>query len=136
VTLAVTDFSSVSVSVSDSVILRTEEKAMSRAPEKKPGEVSTSFRGFWERWCKLTGRKQRESYACQAWLSVVEFETEAVALACLERYGASDEVKRGIVTNADKWLFEQSQDNWRGEWQARAPVNGIVSEMEKYLNEH
>ncbi len=116
---------------------RTETKTVSRAQEKKPGAVSTSFRAFWDRWCLLTGRKQRESYACQAWVSVVEFETEAAALACLERYGMSDECKRGIVTNADKWLYEQARDGWRGEWQARAPVvNGIVSEMERYLDEH
>lgn len=106
--------------------------------EAKPGIVRASFAQFWLRWCELTKRKQRESYACQAWISVVEFDTEALALACLERYGASDEVRRGIVTNPDKWIFDQARDKFTGEWQSPDPLpppNGSRSAKAKAVME-
>ncbi len=108
-------FVSVSESVSGFRKLPTEAKPF------VPGAVANSFAAFWKRWCELTGRKQRESYACQAWISVVEFDTQALAMACLERYGASAEVNRGVVTNPDKWIYEQARDDWKGDWPA-APV--------------
>ncbi len=84
------------------------------------GKVSSagSFQVFWERWCELTHRRQRQGDSCQAWLSVVTQPQEAAVMACLERYGASDEVGRGVVCNPDKWLYEQARDQWRGEWPA------------------
>ena len=117
------------------------EQIQSRAEQTQnsaSGPVSRSFRAFWERWCSVTGRKQRESMACQAWVASVEFETEAAAMACLERYGASDEVQRGVVCNPDRWIYDQARDKLAGEWQPRKreAKNGIVGDMERYLDEH
>lgn len=103
-------FCSVSVSESGFDLKKLPTEA------KLPGAVSTSFRQFWDRWCALTGRRVRESYACQAWISVVDFETESAAMACLERYGVSNEVRRGAVTNPDKWIYEQARDRWHADW--------------------
>lgn len=126
--------SSVSVSVSASEEYKNRNKNLERARDYKPGVVASSFRQFWDRWCELTQRKQRESYACQAWISVVELETEAGALACLERYGSSEEVKRGIVTNPDKWIYDQARDGFRGEWQRVDPTpNRMVEKRTEVL---
>ncbi len=124
-------------SVVSSEILKLEKETMSRAQEKKPGPVSTSFANFWARWCELTKRRQRESYACQAWISVVEVETEAAAMECLERYGLSGDVQRGAIASPDKWIYDQARDAWRGDWPgAHMNGNSKASDLEKYLNEH
>lgn|GEM_PF-5425218 len=115
----------------------------SKSREEKPirtGAVAQSFAAFWARWCELTKRKQRESFACQAWVSVVEFETQVDAMACLERYGVSDEVRRGIVKNPDNWIYEQARDGFTGEWQPRDPTpppngNGQQSRIKRALVE-
>ncbi len=85
--------------------------------------LSRDFPQFWQRWCELTKRKQKESNARTAWISVVEPEFAPAAMACLERYGASDEVSRGIVANPDNWIYTQARDNFTGEWQ-RVHRNG------------
>jgi uncharacterized protein YdaU (DUF1376 family) len=108
-----------SVSDSDASVVYKESSLQPKPEKPAPGIVRQSFAGFWTRWCELTKRKQRESFACQAWISVVEFETEQAAMACLERYGASDEVQRGIVSNPDRWLYDQARDKFAGEWQAK-----------------
>jgi hypothetical protein len=82
-------------------------------------QISASFARFFERWHELTGRRQRESYASSAWEESVTSEREVAAMACLERYGLSDEVSRGVVTNPDKWIYDQAADDFKGEWQPR-----------------
>lgn len=78
----------------------------------------STFLLFWARWCELTKRKQHEGDACHAWLSVVETaEQVGLAMACLERYGASADVAKGAITNPEKWIYEQARDGWRGDWQ-------------------
>lgn len=116
--------------------LKPENKNPVRAREA-PSQFP-DFAPWWNRWCELTGRRLRESLACQAWLSVVTMELAPAATACLERYGASDEVMRGIVNNPDRWLYDQARDKFAGEWQERKPMgrNGIAGDMERYLDEH
>ncbi len=119
----------------EEVNLQPETKTVTRAHTVG---LYREFAPFWESWCALTGRRQRESIACQAWISVVTLELAPAAMACLKRYGSSDEVARGVVTNPDRWIYDQARDKFAGEWQAR--VNGtkagIAGEMERYLNEH
>jgi len=104
---------SVSVSESISEVVFNKEN-LSLKCEVVRGDT---FRPFWENWVSLTGRVQRESAACQAWFSVVTSENKMSAMACLGRYGASNEVRRGIVTNPDKWLYDQARDGFNGQWQ-------------------
>lgn len=102
------------------------------------------FAPWWKRWCELTGRRLRESMACQAWLSVVTSDLAPAAAACLERYGASDEVQRGIVSNPDRWLYDQARDKFAGEWQSRnvpptrseEPQVTSVAEFDRQRREH
>lgn len=129
----------VAIRASDSdsvVVLGLDSKKKEIVPLR--GIVSQKFREFWERWIALTGRRQKESYACQAFVSVVEAETELDCLACLERYGLSDEVRQGVVMNPDKWIYDQARDGFRGEWQLRknGTATGIVAETARYLDEH
>lgn len=98
-----------------------------KEPRKEPrkeqtearGIVSRSFPQFWERWAALTGRLQKQSAAAGAWVSVVTVQTEGLAMECLERYGASDEVGRGVVCNPDRWIYDQARDGFKGEWPGR-----------------
>jgi DNA-binding transcriptional ArsR family regulator len=43
--------------------------------------------------------------------------TEEACHACLDRYLASDQVHRGILMRASRWLREQRGNNWAGDWQ-------------------
>ena len=43
-------------------------------------------------------------------------ESENACHACLDRYLESDQVHRGIVMRADRWLKEQQRNNWEGDW--------------------
>jgi hypothetical protein len=91
------------------------------------GIASQRFAEFWERY----PRKQRKDSACQLWLSVVTVADEAAVFACLDRYVASDEVARSVVTNPDKWLVEQHHGKWAGDWPAangKAPRRQSVSD--------
>ncbi len=111
----------VSASVSDSVsVLNLKPEENTKRAREKVSEkplLSRDFPQFWQRWCELTKRKQKESGARTAWISVVEPEFAPAAMACLERYGASDEVSRGVVANPDNWIYSQARDNFAGEWQ-------------------
>ena len=95
-----------------------------------PEEISSSkeFGNFWARWGALTHRIQRHADALRAWIGVVEPGEESAVMACLERYGASDEVLRGVVCNPEKWLYEQARDDWRGDWPAPKSALDIRSE--------
>ncbi len=98
--------------------------------KSSPEEISTSkeFGNFWARWGALTHRIQRHADALRAWIGVVEPGEESAVMACLERYGASDEVLRGVVSNPEKWLYEQARDEWRGDWPAPKSRLEIQSE--------
>ncbi len=86
-------------------------------PQTSGAKISIEdFDLWWARWVVLTKRKQRNEQALSAWIGHVDESDAPRVMACLERYGSSDEVRRGIVTNADKWIYEQSRDNWEGDW--------------------
>ncbi len=91
-------------------------------------DVSKDFGIFWARWGALTHRIQRHADALRAWIGVVEPGEEPAVMECLERYGASDEVLRGVVSNPEKWLYEQARDQWRGDWPAPKSALEIRSE--------
>jgi hypothetical protein len=62
------------------------------------------------------GRKSDPDGACRAWISVITAETVAAAFACRDRYAASDEVARGILMEAKKFIDVQARNKWRGVW--------------------
>lgn len=122
----------VSVSVSDSVLLtHTQARVMPRASDLN-GATSQRFGEFWE----LYPRKQHKDAACMEWCSVVVVDSEAAVFACLSRYLASDEVARGAVANPEKWLMEQHRDGWAGDWpKVRAVPTARKSNAERMLDE-
>jgi hypothetical protein len=75
---------------------------------------SARFEEFWEKY----PRRQHKSAAAMQFVSLVTIESEAAVFACLDRYLASDEVARGVLTNPETWLSKQYQDGWTGEWPA------------------
>jgi len=77
---------------------------------------SAGFDVWWERWVKLTKRAQRRTDALRAWIGMVDEDQALLVAACLDRYGKSDEVARGVVCNPDKWLYDQGRENWTGDW--------------------
>lgn len=91
-----------------------EKPRVLTGPEK--ASMRDGLAAFQERWGALTKRSQSKQAAGVAWFAVVVPETIDVVLACLERYGASDEVARGVVMNPDKWLYVQARDDWTGTW--------------------
>ncbi len=109
---------------------RGEEKRHTQSVRVTSSEISTSkeFGNFWARWGALTHRIQRHADALRAWIGVVEPGEEPAVMECLERYGASDEVLRGVVSNPEKWLYEQARDDWRGDWPAPKSRLEIQSE--------
>jgi hypothetical protein len=78
--------------------------------------ASPHFKPWLTRWIELTGRSVNLDAAARTWLSVAFAGDEESIGACLESYGASDEVSRGVVCNPDKWLFDQARDRWQGRW--------------------
>ncbi len=107
----------VAVSDSDSAsVLLTHTPV--RAADMAPG----SSQRFWEFW-ELYPRKQRRDFAAAQFLSLVTVDNEAAVFECLQRYLHSDEVRRGVITNPDKWLYEQYRNGWVGDWPAAAGVN-------------
>lgn len=122
-------FPSVSVSVSDSVSSK-KKSSLRKVPREitnaeildfeanrpAPKPLSKTFPVWFARWTALTKRKQREQDAMRAWIGVVDEDEADLVMACLERYGRSDEVARGVVCNPDKWIYDQSQDGWAGDW--------------------
>jgi hypothetical protein len=50
---------------------------------------------------------------------------------CAERYLASDEILRGVVKDLYKWLEEQHQDGWAGEWPPARERGGPTREQRK-----
>lgn len=93
-----------------------------------------NFEPFWERWCSLTGRRQHEQGARQAWISVVSPELVSAALACLERYGLSRDVAGGAISNPDKWIYDQARDGFRGSWPANSTSENGKSRMDRTMD--
>jgi hypothetical protein len=74
--------------------------------------VSPRFNEIWERW----PLKQQKTAAMRMWSHLVTIENEPRVGACAERYLASDQVARHIVTRFDRWLEQQHSDDWAGDW--------------------
>lgn len=63
------------------------------------------------------GRKGHPDRAGRIWVSRVSTDSEAqAAFAARDRYNASDEVARGVLTEAAKFLQDQADNGWAGEW--------------------
>ncbi len=94
------------------------------------GAASPKFGEWWDRWSRLTGLVQHKEAAARAWVSVVKTGDEDKIAACLERYGASDQVARGVITNPDKWLFDQNRNAWAGDWPPRKASSGNTRQQQ------
>jgi hypothetical protein len=102
---------------------RADSVCVSVSASKLPGngntksQESTGFPQWFDRWKTLTGREVNEIQAARAWTCYVSIDDEQKAFDCLERYGASGEVSRGIVRNPDKFISEESENGWKSKWQ-------------------
>lgn len=82
------------------------------------------------RWLEPWPRCGKPDEAARTWVAMINSpEDEAGAFAARDRYLASDEVARGVVTEPCKFLLEQARGKWAGKWpaaekkqQARKPV--------------
>jgi hypothetical protein len=92
------------------------------------GVVSQQFARFWA----LYPMQDNQHMACQMYLSTVTMENETRVFACLERYIRSAAVSDGAIKSAWKWLQEQAQNDWRGQWPAPR-VNGRIDPAESLL---
>ena len=59
-------------------------------------------------------------------------ESEAACHACLERYLASDQVRRGIVMRSSRWLHEQKLNHWGGDWSRAKTESSLDQKAEDY----
>jgi hypothetical protein len=76
------------------------------------GTPSPRFDELWNKW----PRKSQRDRAVRDWISYVNNVNEAEAMACADRYLASDEVNRGVVMQLFNWLEQQHRDAWKGDW--------------------
>jgi hypothetical protein len=82
-----------------------------KAPSPRSDRFLEWFDGF-------KGRKAKPNQAARAWTAYVTVETEDAAFACRDRYNASQEVADGALMEADRFLTEQSDNGWAGDWPA------------------
>jgi len=96
------------------------------APVEMPCTLSSD-------WVEFIGRyplKKNLTAAERQFAKAVTLENRAAVFACLERYLASDQVRRGVVMNPDNWLSECGADNWRNDWpRPREPSKERRSEV-------
>jgi len=96
---------------------------------------SQRFEEFWDKYPRKVGRDS----AAQDWLSVVTADIEEQVLACLDRYLASDEVRRGAVMNAGSsergvgWLIRCHRDGWTCDWPRPREPARAMSRQERML---
>ena len=72
------------------------------------------FQQFW----KLYPRRQHQQKAAEAFVKLVDEDSEEACFECLKRYLASSDVANGAIQNPERWLAEQAADSWRGTWPA------------------
>lgn len=90
------------------------------------------FREFLEPWPRVAN----PDHAARCWISVVDSaESEAAAFAARDRYLASDEVSRGVITDPTRWLGDQKSAGWAGKWPAAVArmANGKASTVDRVL---
>jgi hypothetical protein len=102
------------------------------------GAVAPTVRAKVDRFAEFIApwpRVANPDHAARAWLSCVDTPAdEGLAFAARDRYLASDEVSRGVVTDPAKWLMDQKSAKWGGKWpQAVTRVNSKPSTAERVL---
>lgn len=95
-----------------------------RAPRKLASDMQGKTSQRWSEFLERYPMKVEIDAAAQEFISVVTVENEEQAFACLARYLASDQVKRGIVMKPANWLRQQNRDGWLAEWPAAVNGNG------------
>jgi len=85
-------------------------------PQRKTEESSTGleeqFESVWNRWPRRVGKDQ----AARDWVNYVDDSNLPKVLACVERYLASDEVKRGVCMRLGRFLVQCHRDDWENDW--------------------
>lgn len=76
------------------------------------GPTSSRFPEFWEKY----PYQIEKDAACREFVSVVSAKNEHLVFACLDRYLASDQVSRGVVSKPAIWLQKQNRDKWESKW--------------------
>lgn len=107
--------------------------------DTETGAIAPTVRALADRFVEFIEpwpRVANPDHAARAWLSCVDTPTdEGLAFAARDRYLASDEVSRGVVTDPAKWLMDQKSAKWGGKWPtavARAS-NGKASTVDRAL---
>jgi len=77
-------------------------------------QMAPGFERFWEAYPRKVGYER----AVHAWCFVATCENESALFACLDSYLASDEVSRGVLMAAERWLNECAADKWGSRWPA------------------
>ena len=94
-------------------------------------ERADRFHEFIAPWPRVAN----PDHAARCYLSCIDTDTdadEARAFAARDRYLASDEVARGVITDPAKWLMDQKAAKWGGKWPAaRAPTGSTESTIER-----
>ena len=90
-------------------------------------ERADRFHEFIAPWPRVAN----PDHAARAYLSCIETDAdEARAFAARDRYLASDEVARGVITDPAKWLMYQKAAKWGGRWpkaNGHRPKNSLGS---------
>jgi hypothetical protein len=84
----------------------------------KPAVSSVSGRlpEFKELWAAGTKSTVGLTGLDSVWFSVVTPDVEGAVFECLANYLKSRQVADGAVHRAERWLLEQSRENWRSRW--------------------
>ncbi len=103
----------------------SESKKSSNVKVLPSKKQSTRFPEFWAKYPRQFG----EDSACMDWCSEVNEENVGEVFACLDRYLASEEVRRGAVMYAGStmkdigWIVKCARDKWKSDWpKAREPT--------------
>ena len=82
-------------------------------------------------------RDAHPDQTARMWISCVETEAdEGLAFIARDRYLASDEVARGVITEPARWLQEQKSAKWGGKWPPAVArhQNGSASTIDRAMS--
>lgn len=99
-------------------------KEITSLQKKRAADILSPTSQRWPEFLERYPMKVEIDAAAQEFISVVTVENEEQAFACLARYLASDQVKRGIVMKPANWLRQQNRDGWLSEWPGAVNGNG------------
>lgn len=100
------------VNLPPNLLIEKEDNAHSRARTRALSVSLYSFSEFFAAFPEKSSRAKMQ----QAWDDVVHPEAVDLVKSCMERYLASDRVARGVVQAGDRWLREQAENGWQGDW--------------------